>query len=110
MADGRLLLQWVRRRITPVMQACSISPAPRTRLQWVRRRITPVMPRRDAPRLLCRSASMGPASDNAGYVPGGKGNGAIPIALQWVRRRITPVMLMEAKRLSEDTALQWVRR
>src|SRR5437660_1570114 len=69
MRTAPVALQWVRRRITPVMRAAAPRSLTRhSRLQWVRRRITPVMAGVDRQRRREQQASMGPASDNAGYV------------------------------------------
>src|ERR1700730_14973079 len=60
-------LQWVRRRITPVMGAAVPADGEASVLQWVRRRITPVMEKPQARLASPRTTSMGQASDNAGY-------------------------------------------
>ncbi len=128
-------LQWVRRRITPVMNRHARADEEAAGLQWVRRRITPVMGALPGDQAGQGKASMGPASDNAGYVAGvADRQGREPAAsmgpasdnagyvgeianglreelmLQWVRRRITPVMFPATETAKRDFMLQWVRR
>ena len=79
-------------------------------LQWVHGLITVVMRRRgviDAARHC--EASMGPRSDNRGYVRPGTGPGQLYRQLQWVHGLITVVMGCDAGELSaRRIGLQWV--
>src|SRR5438128_4557498 len=61
-------LQWVRGPITAVMTLSPACPASAATLQWVRGPITAVMRSRRGKRGCCCGASMGPRSDNRGYV------------------------------------------
>ena len=81
-------------------------------LQWVQRPRTPV---------ICLGivkglgnlieASMGPASENAGYMGKGGGRAAGGRALQWVQRPRTPVIYRGGSMVSPGRGkLQWVQR
>ena len=79
-------------------------------LQWVQRPRTPVMFRVGGvvpPRHL---ASMGPASENAGYVFQNNHVPAVGDVLQWVQRPRTPVMAAAAPAVVSNRKLQWVQR
>src|SRR5437879_1827868 len=63
-------------------------------LQWVQRPITLVMLVVGIEAKDIIRASMGPASDNAGYDPAAFNGAPAVTALQWVQRPITLVMLV----------------
>src|SRR5262245_37681533 len=81
-----------------------------TGLQWVRGRITPVMEGRQAEGTGRRPASMSPGSDNPGYVHRDVRRPEGHPELQWVRGRITPVMAGTGNGPTKTApSLQWVR-
>ena len=133
--DAVKRLQWVRRPRTPVMFIPFECFGDLFGLQWVRRPRTPVMVTLATvgPPVQI-NASMGPTSENAGYVEHGRDRRKVGDAsmgptsenagygrpllqqrfravLQWVRRPRTPVMSNPGSfQIDEIFMLQWVRR
>ncbi len=103
-------LQWVHGRITVVMDNhFAVCARIGLRLQWVHGRITVVMLAGVPIEIGKSKASMGPRSDNRGYVPSnGKPAGHILRLLQWVHGRITVVMTIARSWGRPCLSLQWV--